>query len=57
MSFRLYAMGFALVIGGLVYGAYLVHIPARWIGVGAVVLLGVGILTGVKSTRQKDPPG
>jgi hypothetical protein len=57
MSFRLYALGFALVIGGLIYGAYLMHMPARWIVVGAVILLGVGILTGVKATRQKDPPG
>jgi uncharacterized membrane protein len=57
MSFGLYATGFAIVIGGLVYGAYLVHMPAQWIVVGAVVLLGIGILTGVKSTRQKDPAG
>ena len=57
MSFGLYAGGFAIVIGGLVYGAYLVHMPARWIAVGAIVLLGIGILTGVKATRQKDPAG
>jgi uncharacterized membrane protein len=57
MSFGLYAMGFAIVIGGLVYGAYLAHMPAHWIVVGAVVLLGVGILTGVKATRQRDPAG
>ena len=57
MSFGLYAIGFATVIGGLIYGAYLVHMPAHWIAVGAIVLLGVGILTGVKATRQKDPVG
>jgi hypothetical protein len=57
MSFGLYAIGFAIVIGGLVYGAYLAHMPAHWIVVGAVVLLGVGILTGVKATRQRDPAG
>ena len=57
MSFGLYAIGFAIVIGGLIYAAYLVHLPAHWIVVGAVVLLGVGILTGVKATSQKDPPG
>ena len=55
MSFGLYAMGFAIMIAGLIYGAYLVHVPAHWIVVGAVVLLGVGILTGAKATRQKDP--
>lgn len=57
MSFGLYAMGFAILIGGLIYGAYLAHVPAHWIVVGAIVLLGVGILTGVKATRQKDPAG
>ena len=55
MSFGLYSFGFAMVIGGLIYAAYLVHIPGRWIAVGAIVLLGIGILTGVKATRQKDP--
>ena len=55
MSFGLYAVGFAILIGGLIYGAYLMHMPGRWIVVGAIVLAGVGILTGVKATRQKDP--
>jgi hypothetical protein len=57
MSFGLYSIGFAIVIGALIYAAYLVHMPAHWIGVGAAVLLGIGILTGVKATRQRDPVG
>jgi hypothetical protein len=57
MSFGLYAMGFAILIGGLIYAAYLVHMPTHWIVVGAIVLLGVGILSAVKATRQKDPVG
>jgi uncharacterized membrane protein len=57
MSFGLYAIGFAIMIGGLIYGAYLMHMPAHWIAVLAVILLGVGILSGVKATRQKDPAG
>jgi hypothetical protein len=55
MSFGLYAIGFAILIGGLIYGAHLVHIPGHWIVVGAIVLAGIGILTGVKATRQQDP--
>jgi hypothetical protein len=54
MSFVLYAVGFAILIMGLVYGAFLLHLPTHWIVVGAIVLLGVGILSGVKATRQKD---
>jgi hypothetical protein len=57
MSFGLYSIGSLLVIGGLTYGAYLMHVPTRWIVVGAIVLLGMGILKGVKATRQKDPAG
>lgn len=55
MSYTLYVAGFVIVIGGLIYGAILLHVPTPWIIVGSVVLLGLAILTGVKSTRQKDP--
>ncbi|MGD0416273.1 MAG: hypothetical protein ABSA80_13025 [Terriglobales bacterium] len=55
MSFGIYAIGFAILIGGLIYGAHLMHMPAHWIAVGAIVLLGIGILSGVKATRQRDP--
>ena len=55
MSFGIYSIEFVLVIAGQIYGAYLIHVPAHWIAVGAIVLLGLGVLTGVKATRQKDP--
>ncbi|MBL0174629.1 MAG: hypothetical protein IPP94_05070 [Ignavibacteria bacterium] len=54
MSFGLYFAGFAIVIGGLIYAAVLLHVPTQWIVVGSIVLLGLAILTGVKATRQKD---
>ena len=54
MSYTLYVVGFLIVIGGLIYGAFLLHIPTQWIVVGLVVLIGIAILTGVKATRQKD---
>ena len=56
MSFGLYVAGFAIVIVGLIYGAHLMHVPAQWIAVRTIVLVGIGILSGVKATRQKDPP-
>jgi hypothetical protein len=55
MSFGLYVLGFLIVIGGLVYGAVILHVPLHWIVVGAVVLLGLAISTGVSATRHKDP--
>jgi hypothetical protein len=54
MSFGLYSAGFAIVIVGLAYAAHLVHMPLHWIAVGAVVMIGMGILSGVKATRPKD---
>ncbi len=54
MSFGIYAAGFAIFTGGLVYAAYLVHVPTHWIIVGAVMMVGLGILSAVKATRQKD---
>jgi len=55
MSFGLYLIGFVILIGGLIYGATLLHMPAHWIGVGVLVLVGLGIVTGVKNTRSRDP--
>jgi hypothetical protein len=55
MSFGIYAAGFAILIAGLAYVARLMHVPTHWIAAGAVVMIGVGILSAVKATRQKDP--
>jgi hypothetical protein len=55
MSFGIYILGFLILIGGLVYGAAILHIAPHWIVVGAIILLGVAILKGVQATRGKDP--
>ena len=55
MSFGIYIVGFLIVIGGLIYGAAILHVAAHWIAVGAIVLFGLAILKGVQATRGKDP--
>lgn len=55
MSFGIYLVGFLILIGGLIYGAVLLHLATHWIVVGAIVLLGLAILKGVQATRGKDP--
>jgi hypothetical protein len=54
MSFGLYLTGFIVLIVGLAIGANLLHVPAQWIGVGIVVMVGFGILSGVTMTRRRD---
>jgi hypothetical protein len=55
MSFTLYIVGFVVMIGGLIYGAHLAHMPTHWIVAGAIVLVGIGVVMGVTSTRNRDP--
>jgi hypothetical protein len=55
MSFGIYAAGFAILIAGLLYAAHLMHMPSHWMIAGGVVLAGLGLLSAVKATRQKDP--
>jgi hypothetical protein len=55
MSFGIYIAGFLILIGGLIYGAVILHVAAQWIAVGAIVLVGLAILKGVTATRQRDP--
>jgi uncharacterized membrane protein len=55
MSFGIYLVGYIIMIIGLGIGAHLMHVPPRWIVVGVLVLVGLGILRGVTHTRQRDP--
>lgn len=55
-SFALYLIGMVIVIGGLAYGAFLLHVPSQWLIVGVVILVGVGIVGAVTHTRRRDPP-
>lgn len=56
MSFPIYLFGFALVIGGIAWGLSVAGVPTLYITIACVIMLGIGILTGVSRTRQKDPP-
>jgi uncharacterized membrane protein len=55
-SFSTYLLGFIVLIIGLAIAAYLLIGPSIWIAVGAIVLIGIGILTGTSRTKTKDPP-
>ncbi|HWA02357.1 MAG TPA: hypothetical protein VG819_02410 [Rhizomicrobium sp.] len=55
-AFGLYVMGFIVLLGGLGYGAWLLHVPQTWIVVGALVVIGIGIMSAVTHTKRRDPP-
>ena len=55
-SFSTYLIGFIVLIIGLAVAAYLLGVPQLWIGVGVIVMIGIGILTGTSRTKTKDPP-
>ncbi|MGH7659194.1 MAG: hypothetical protein ACREL6_13245 [Gemmatimonadales bacterium] len=57
MSFAIYIAGFLILIIGLAWGAFTFGLPPVWIGIGVVVLLGLGVMTGVTHTKRRDPPG
>lgn len=56
MSFPIYLVGFLLVIAGVSWGLSVAGVPQLYIIIAAVIMLGLGILSGVAKTRQKDPP-
>jgi len=55
-AFVLYVAGFIVLLGGLVYGAFLLHVPHTWIIVGALVMVGLGVMSAVSRTKQRDAP-
>jgi hypothetical protein len=55
-AFVLYVVGFFILLAGLVYGAFLLHVPHTWIGVGVLVILGLGVMSAVSRTKRRDPP-
>ena len=56
MSFLLYLIGFIVFIAGLGWLATVMGVSQTYIMIGAVILLGIGILTAVSRARSKDPP-
>jgi hypothetical protein len=55
MSFTLYVLGFIIMVAGVALGAYYLHVPAHWIGVVVLIMIGLGLATGVANTRHRDP--
>lgn len=55
MNLVIYLIGTLLVVAGLAYGANHLGVSHVWITVGALVIIGLGLMAGIVKTRQKDP--
>jgi hypothetical protein len=56
MSFSLYLVGFLIFMAGVAWALSVAGVSSLYIVIACVILLGIGILTGVTRTRPKDPP-
>ncbi len=54
MSFALYLTGFLIFIAGVAWGLVTAGVPGLYVAIGSVILLGIGMFTGVARTRGKD---
>ena len=55
-SFVLYLLGFVILSGGILFAASILGVSNQWIAVIGLVLLGLGVITGVAKTRRRDAP-
>jgi hypothetical protein len=55
MSFALYLIGFVILVAGVAWGLSVAGLSPTYIGIAVVILIGLGIVTGVTRTRTKDP--
>ena len=56
MSFLLYMVGYVVFVAGLAWLATVVGVANGYVTMAAIVLLGVGVLTGLAQARVKEPP-
>ena len=55
MNFAIYMLGVVLVVGALAWGATRMGVGSTWIVIGALLVLGLGVMGGVVRTRHRDP--
>ena len=54
MSFAIYVVGFLVLIGGVAWALITAGVRPLYVVIACVIMLGIGILTGVTQTRSKD---
>ena len=54
MSFAIFLIGLALLVGGVAWAMFTAGIAPVYIGITCVIVLGIGIMAAVSRTRTKD---
>ncbi len=55
-NLAVYMIGIILVIAGGAWAAHQVGISQTWIAIGILVILGIGLASGVGRTRRRESP-
>lgn len=53
----MYMLGMLVLIAAVAYGAFLLGAPLVWIGLGALALLGLALMSAASSPRGTDTGG
>ena len=56
MSFALFLLGLAVLVGGIAWALVTAGIAATYVAIVCLVVGGIGIMAAVSRTRTKDPP-
>ena len=55
MSFALYILGLAVLIGGVAWALITAGLAATYVAITCLIVGGIGIMAAVSRTRSKDP--
>ncbi len=56
MSFALYILGLAGLLGGIAWGLIAAGLAATYVAIACLIVAGIGIMMAVSRTRLMDPP-
>lgn len=56
MSFALYMLGLAILVGGIAWALVTAGVAMTYVVIACLIVAGIGIMTAVSRTRAKDPP-
>jgi hypothetical protein len=56
MSFALYILGLAVLLGGLAWALIAAGLATTYVAIACLIVAGIGIMMAVSRTRAKDPP-